>query len=524
MKMEMGRKAGRAVLCLLVMFLGARSAGQVSYAACSLPTVSSVDSHSWLVMPDHGSRPGRGLAVLVHLPPRTGALPALTGAAQLARTLNDRPLALAARGRECVIAFAAQGPDDMPVIRVQGVRAVQQGFGWGYDPAGRFDPYPVLRHDGGVRSMTATNDVIAITTTSKTLGDQAFALMQESWHALEVPVLDPEQQLHVWSTTQGLVLGIINGRAITIYPVTVEDGVPVIGPSTTVGTAPLDGHFWSIDSGVYAIEMNDTHAGIGELDARGVQSLFRWELPAQAGVAPIFAFGPRVATVWWERAEVEGRPAAMATLHVREVSLGTGALLYEGPLPRRDVLSRDEFRLLTLIVSSVVIGVLIVVLKSDLDDDAIELPPGVSLAEPARRFVGSVIDGAVAAAVVAAMYGVGFRDLISLEVLIMPGNMWTAIPATFVAGGVFGTLSEWLTGRTIGKACTGSRVIRAQKGQVKTRSIGLRRAFIRNAIKWLMPPVAALALVDRHARHRGDQIAKVAVVVKKKPEGPDSIG
>ncbi len=511
-------------LLLLIWFvvLPAVATAQVSHAAISPPSVLGGQTHAWLIMPDHSSRPGSGLNVLVHFPPQDDASQDLLASAQLARTINDRPMAITARDSEVLIALRGVGPDQSEVIRVQGLRAVQRGIGWAYKPTSRFDPYTVLASDGIVTSMAASAQLVVVVVEDDDGRAAVHVLLRGAWTEFTGIAQSASSVHRVWSSSEGIMVATTDREQTTLSTLRLIDGDLVLDGSSVMEVLPAASEVWSVGSGNYVFERGDGVGRVSALDAGQLAVLVDLPLGDRTGVVPVFAQGPRVVTLQWERQEVDGRPAAMATLHARDVSLGTGAVLFEGPLPSRDVFTRDEFRLLALIVTAVVIAVLVVVLKGDLDDDAISIPPLYVLAEPSRRFAATGVDFAVAVAIVSALYGINYRTLLSLQVLIMPGDAWTSIPAVFLCGGVIGTVSEWWAARTIGKWMTGARIVRVGIPPEQAFSIGLRRALIRNTIKWLMPPVAALAMVDRNGRHRGDQLAKVAVVVRVEPEGPET--
>jgi len=93
---------------------------------------------------------------------------------------------------------------------------------------------------------------------------------------------------------------------------------------------------------------------------------------------------------------------------------------------------------------------------------------------------------------VSAVSGVGAIEIISGAVLLRPGNAWAALPAVFVVGAVYGTLSERLFAATAGKLLMGCRVVRdrATPGGMALR-LGWGAAIPRNIIKWALAPGAA---------------------------------
>jgi len=243
----------------------------------------------------------------------------------------------------------------------------------------------------------------------------------------------------------------------------------------------------------------------------GIRALDRTGL----GVVAIPDESGRLAILWPEH---EGEDDFFL---IREVSLSTGRLLYEGPVRQVVPISAAEFRLLAAVLIVVLAVSLFVVIRPGGDEHPVVLPAGTALASPGQRFVSTVIDAGFCVLLVSAVSGVGAIEIISGAVLLRPGNAWAALPAVFVVGAVYGTLSERLFAATAGKLLMGCRVVRdrATPGGMALR-LGWGAAITRNIIKWALPPVAALAVLDPTGRHRGDLSARAVVVVRAEPE-PD---
>jgi uncharacterized RDD family membrane protein YckC len=347
--------------------------------------------------------------------------------------------------------------------------------------------------------------------------DEVFALAAGDW--IRVPTPEAAGPIRAWSSPAGVSVGWADAGRLSAAPVSVDADSVSLGPVSPAGRIPEGAVLWSVGRVLYAAVRDAQSLRVSLAADPSATPIVAAEVREQAGVTPVLADGPRVIAMWWERLGRDGRPAPLPALHTLELSLATGATLHSGPQPASKFISAEEFRTLALLLFVVVLGVLVIVLRGDLDEDAVPLPPGYALAQTSRRFVATGIDFAVAAAVVAELWGVAFWDLLSLRLLFVDTADWMAIPAAFVTGGLIGTVGEWASGRTVGKLLTGIRVVRAIPTAEGSRRIGLRRALIRNATKWLLPPVTVLAAVDGNGRHRGDQIAGVAVVVERRPEG-----
>jgi uncharacterized RDD family membrane protein YckC len=147
------------------------------------------------------------------------------------------------------------------------------------------------------------------------------------------------------------------------------------------------------------------------------------------------------------------------------------------------------------------------------------LPKSTSLAPPLRRLFAGMIDFGLGLAVAGMLAGRGGWS--ELGWWITPDGQWlmlTVLPCMSVICG----LSEGLSGRTLGKLALGIRVssIRVQLGNLDSppEPPGVARGLLRNIIKWCLPPVGLIALLDPEGRHRADQFAMTAVVL---PDDPD---
>lgn len=514
------RRASFTIIVFLLAFLQGLASARPPLAAASPPTAQYPDSHAWVIVNDHASRPGSGTVVLVHIPPRTGELPSEPGSAQLARTLDEKPEAVSAWGQEVYLAFKGLSPDNQPIVRLRSMHTLRQGFGWVYLPPDRFTPHPAIKHEGDISALAAAEELVAVVLSNPDTPDQLFVLTRNQWQQLAVPTPDPSTKILAWNTPRGISIGTLTNGILDAQALQIIDGKLMLAPPQTVGTVSNQPTIMAVGAGLYALERTDAKVQVIEIGLPDPIAHFDWR--PQAAITPVYAAGPRIMALWWERPTQNQQRPSLPILHTVEVSLATAQILYDGPLPVAEVLSLDEFRMLAMMLTAVVIGVLVIVLKGDLDQDAVPLPKNTALAEPSRRFIATGIDFAVAAAVVATLYGVGFWQLVTLQVLIQPGGNWTAIPAIFITGALIGTISESLSGRTLGKFLTGVRVVPVGNYELPAPHIGFRRAFIRNAVKWIFPPVAALAAVDENGRHRGDQIANLVVIIEIEPQGPET--
>jgi hypothetical protein len=222
-----------------------------------------------------------------------------------------------------------------------------------------------------------------------------------------------------------------------------------------------------------------------------------------------------------------------------EISIGTGAVVYSGPLLLASPISKSDYRMVAVILAYA-LGLVMIFLLRTPPADAILLPEGYSLAEPGRRMVAGVIDIAVALVAASRLLHMPFGDLLS------PAAWWSeqGQSVLLVSVGVMigmNTVLELLFARSVGKIIVGCRVALvatvgagekpanatapAEGGPASIpRHPGLGALLLRNIIKFALPPVALLGLLDASGRHRADQLARTAVIVEGVDEEEDEGG
>ena len=527
------RLAGLVLAVLCVLTTAAHAAPVFSIGAGSRFDATSppAEAHGWVVI----GRPDDDGVLLVHLPPRRGSAHGETaGVARRARVLESRPIGMAAHGRELVMVFEGE---PRRVLSIHAVPSALDGI-WQDSPAGRMTPLPPLPADGELAGLAMPAGRAA-----------ALIRLPDGWRLLElidggwterpapsglavdagVAVFAEEASLSIvrsgtepavftrpdpdsgWTERRLAIpaasrpIGLIRGEVVAAVPSgAVSDGADSDGLVSDLQGSP-------------GLEL--VLAGAG-----GVSRLAEIGLPDSAvdggpGLAVIPDESGRLAMVWMDRDD-EG----VVTSMVRELSLSTGRVLYDGPVSRVLPVSPEEFRLLAAGLIVVMVVSLFVVLRPGGEGRPIVLPPGTALAFPGQRFSASVLDVAVCALIVSALFGVPFIDIVTGAVLVSPGDAWVTIPAVFAVGAVYGTVMDRLAAGTIGKLILGCRVLRATVGPPgRGRRLGWGAAFVRNIVKWALPPVAALAMLDNTGRHRGDVAAGAVVVTRLADDepGPD---
>lgn len=237
------------------------------------------------------------------------------------------------------------------------------------------------------------------------------------------------------------------------------------------------------------------------------------------------------------RIAVESSPVSGGNLKelpkqtLTEVSVGTGAVMYSGELVVTSPISGADYRMVGVILAYA-LGMVVIFLVKTPRPDAVLIPEGYSIAEPGRRMVAGIIDVAIGVALASKLWNVPLADVIS------PGSWGSEAGQGVILTSVglmiaLGTVLELLFGRSVGKIVTACEVVAVgevggkppaekvegaadakEQEQAELAHGNFAHLLLRNAIKFGLPPVALLGLLDASGRHRGDQLAKTAVVVE----------
>ena len=281
------------------------------------------------------------------------------------------------------------------------------------------------------------------------------------------------------------------------------------GPDRAWSSSPI--HADALDAGAVAlptgfvVPRRDGDALALSL-VRGERLLPLTDVKTAAPDAALARLGDDAAIFWTEGDNAEH-------LSVAVVSGVTGDVLYEGPARFGPPLTPSDLRLVGFLLSAVMLGVLLFLLKPETPAQA-SAPPGFVTADLTRRALAAAIDMALAAGISAAVFGVAVIDAVdpSHLVLLDGADSWPVLvtSALYLA---HGTLGEALAARTIGKALTGCRVASTRGPRVR-----LWQALTRNLVKVLVPPLVVLVLVDPNRRHTGDLIGGTIVVMRAEGE------
>jgi uncharacterized RDD family membrane protein YckC len=233
-----------------------------------------------------------------------------------------------------------------------------------------------------------------------------------------------------------------------------------------------------------------------------------------------------------------GDPQSALGWRVIELSAFTGRVLDERTTKPSGPLSLPEFQLLAGLLVFIMIAVVLFILRSE-PAGAAPLPRKTVLADPGRRLVAALLD--FIPSVLLAAWITGEQPASFLNPLRFLSGESGFQPLVLALGSacLHCTLGEWLSGASLGKSLARCMVISGQsssrvrsgltdeQGQSSKPSIlrplriELWQAAVRNIIKWAMPPLAALCVVDSLRRHPGD-LAAQTLVISPEPEPDDT--
>ncbi len=573
-----------AVVCLLLLLAPRLALAQPSLlsagnASARGGSAGSVPSQGWIVIPD-----GAG-AVLAHVPPRRGIgwvdgsiHASADGTLRKAMHLDSMPVAIGAVGSRLYLVFEQSTLAGEPVRRpVSSVVAHPSAVGdfWFFEPEGRLYSHPSLPADGVLRSLAGTPlglaALIGPGSTSRAAQARLLLLRKGKWTELASPV--PAASVRTVLVGLGTGVGVLTiepqghatmwGGSIPAKPARTEsDRRPtpsadpylddedrtVLTEEDPVSEAPFALEWrkteLAADGALAGLELARTRffecGGLltfvsgrpdGAVSVGTLTEHSAYELAQVPGVGTRFAAVPldssgRVALVWMAE-DSPGLPVTASADHtskthpeVREVSAFTGRILYSGPGQGDAPVTARELQLLIGALVGLMTVVLLLVLRGEPDDGAFHLPDGTALAEPGRRFTASVVDLSLALLIAARLWDVPVSEILSPSALLSGESLWV-IGAALGIGLAGGTLSEWLTGKSPGKFLTGCEVVDVRTSEVMLRRPRLWQSLVRNSIKWFVPPVAMLGLLESAGRHRGDSFARCAVVIQVDATGPE---
>lgn len=532
-----------AMLASLLLTVRAWSQTQI---ACGSSAQRQTGGQGWLIRAEPG-----GDVIIWHLPPRN---PGVTiGRARLAAPSRSMPLAAAAVADRLYLIYEERGPLPTPTPRqVLSLSAVPMDDAgrWATRPQGRFDVGPSLRRDGRVVAMGAGGGDVWVLMHG--LSDdgadpsklQLFRMRDNEWRPSTLPAQVQALGGLVGSSARS------SGASLEWNLVDQGRGLALVVMDASGGRDP---QIWTADTGGdeiqwRAMRVEGWNAGTpasqvgcvsaaGQLvawtaNASGEVSLFsavssRWRHVATVtgfsmpiAVAPLDADG--MVAVLGQESETR-RPAGTVRGVDRppyitaEVSVRTGRLMYQGPIVSQSPVTPSDYRWMALLMFVVVTSVVVFVARPPGAEGEVHLPREVSLASGGQRAFATAADIAFGLVLAAGAWRVPLASLLTTEWWGM-SESWGVGSTALVLLVCGGSLCEALMGRTIGKVVAGCAVVRVVSGDTEARTPNIAQALIRNVLKWTVPLVAIVGVLDVSRRHRGDEWARTAVVVQDPPE------
>jgi uncharacterized RDD family membrane protein YckC len=501
-------------LAVLWVLCSSRAPGQSVSVGSGVPELMS---HGWVVLPaDDGW-------LLAHVPPREaspGVEAAPPGSVRPARPLAEMPDCVAAVGDRVFLLFPPRFREGRSERSVLTLRAEPAGIGglWVDLPSGGFESRPALPARGRLVDV-----VVA--------GGQLHAL-QRAAGSIVVQRLGAQG----WADLP-TIPALVGEEPRAVAMVAIGDR-PVVAAQFDQGTLAWSWHdgaswelltladwerFWSAswrrgwgDEVVLGVPDEGGQQTVWAVGERAAWEL--GELPSiEGGGVVLLASSGRLVAVGREP-ESDDAKGVVGAARSAEMSLVTGRVVFDGAAPQRVPVTADEFRMIVGMLLLVMVAALLVIVRPG-SGASWGVPDGWALADPGRRMLASLVDGLLMAWIVGRLFGVSARAVVTLEVVVHPDGSWLALPATMLAGWLVMSVLEASFGATPGKWIFGLRVWRARAGV--PQRVTLFWCLVRNAIKWLIPPVAAMAVLDPDGRHRGDGAARAVVGLRVEEPGAD---
>ncbi len=558
-------RLARHTLFVLACLLGMPVAGARAQERQVLLTsaVDDLNTHAWGVY-----RNANDEILLVHVPPRDASTRGLVpteaadpGTLQATRPLGHKfPLALAAIGERVYLIYPKAYAQTRQIMRVYSGTAVPGPVGsvWSFLPVDRFDAGPPIETPGVLVDFTATGKALWALL-DEGGHSRLLTLDAEAWREVELPPAPAGSRPGWRLSAVGDELILIDHGAERLVPLTFDaqagrwsggDWEPIERPAgdyrilggergmTLVswdeqGRAALSAWtrsgVFTIASGL-ALPIDAAYAvldSVNELLAiRALPSPNRAVNPANPANPATDSGGERTPGAMTDPTR-EAEPGASerargadpaASVAIWELDLGDGSVIYQGSPISRAPVSVNEFRFLVGMMVLVMVGVLVVVIMPD-RPDAMRVPDGFALADPGRRLMATLFDAGLVAVLMGQLFHVHPAEIITLSVIVRTDDAWAVVPATMVTAVALMSLFERTLGATPGKLLMGIRVARAMPGPLRRPPCWA--VLVRNVIKWVLPPVAALALVDPETLHRGDRATRTLVVVPVRGPSPE---
>lgn len=542
--------------------------------AGSMTSPVTQDSHAWMASPTRS-----GMVRILHLPPRgtdaRGRRGAADGAVRVASVLAQSPEALAAIENRLYMAFPPRATAGAPLVRrqillLEAERGSIDGTWVGDAGSERLPVLPSLPGDALLRGFVGSPaGPVAFLERDGPDGipqEELLLLNGAVWSPIPLPpgiagrtldaaaLIGPDlggrqvqsdTGLRLTAHADGIGLVVLDGPSPGVWALKLDAKKPVATNSTwkwsglSFESGTAEGRIRPRGEVLRVRDQHDQYV----FERRNFQSLELWRVDAGGcrrfavipqvepgyGVVSLDQTG-RIAVVWIESSHSQSLGVGSvdppeAKTRIFEVSALTGQKFYDGDVDRQLPFSATEVKILAVFLVVVMLAIVIFVLRPERTGPPITLPKGFWLAEPGRRLFAAALDLVVATVAATEVTGIKISQIASMDGVLKETRAVWLFLATIGIGIVLGTLTEWLFGRTPGKALTGCQVVKPRSvtspaGEVSIDLVhpDLWRAAVRNIVKWLVPPVAISGLSTGERRHRGDTAAGTVVVVQGDPE------
>lgn len=555
------------ILCLAA---NPSSAMQQQPLAAAGSVGGSGGSHGWTVIRAESLVPW----ALVHAPPRSSGggkgASAEDGVARIAASLGSEPIAMAAVGNRVYMAFAVDTLGTNGKRRVLSVEAQRNPVSglWITEPPGRFDAFESLPAEGELHMLASLIDGPMAVMTDPVPGGESLSLrllFDGKW----ITILPPSEAVPPRSSTQwsafadgeGCVLVGRRGTSLELWrtprlfpevapnpttsdasgttadrpkqtsPEPVTSLLPVwstreiisvptaLQPEASSNWAML----WHADELICGVNVAGSLRFVAWSDVGGWRDVAQIEnVPNRAAVFEFRDCG-RIAVLWTipKKGETSGLMSGRVPLdrEIHEISIATGRSMYSGAIKLAGPVSGADYRFVMIALLMVSATVLLFVLRPD-ETIPFQLPSGYYLAETPRRVMATALDFAWIFLITWQLLGHSIDDLSLSSEWRDHGPI--VFFYTLAAACIINSLLEGLTGASLGKRILGCRVACgiAPNEPDEFRTPGISRALLRNMVKWGLPPLAIMGLIDPEGRGRADQLARTAVVVPTPPDEP----
>jgi len=524
--------------------------------------------HAWFVVPGVVAPGSPRSFSLLNVPPRSaGAAP---GFLARSATLGAQPEALAAWGDEVFMVFPPQATPQGGVIRrVARMLALKTvADTWVYYPDAGPEARPSLSGDGMILGAAGTSvgPLVLRRTDEGVIGE---VLRPGGWIQVGLPdsVTRAARDALVWLVceTSGSTLvlqpagepraeafrGALSlsrddageqvsatwGAGVPLPPLVRGSGGVGGGEGGSGSEARDSGVLVSVDGQLVLVQASLSDVRLRLLRESG--SAILADVPCVGPLRAVAALDG-LGRVLLAHAEDGPAPARAprsppdspgAGVRLWEVSAYTGRVLFEGSGGGK-LLAPWQMQAIMVVVGGVMIAVLLFVLRSE-SSTPVVLPPGFALASPAKRLVAALIDLAIIVGAAAVITRTTPAELFAPALLKGSARAVLPVLGMLASGMIYSTVLEAVWGRTVGKRVLGLRVFGVREatageasdpasasfsrrgdyrvGDVVVGTPRLIPSLLRNAVRWAVPPLTVLVLLDANWRHPGDVMAGAVV-------------